>query len=272
MKYSMNDLTLYEKIPESSFPIRLLDYTEEPYTFPLHWHEHTEIHFIFKGNSEIRCGDKVLALKENDCIIINGNELHQGVDGICSYGCMILPPSFFEDTHVIFDRLVSDSKITALFTDIYCSLREQKTGYRQEIKGYTYLLLAHLMQNYIKETLSETGYLQRAQKLDNINNAVQYINEHFTEIITTPELAEIAHLSEGHFCNVFKSVTGMTAKEYINHLRIKKAAALLSSTDMSVTETALYSGFTDANYFARMFKKITGKTPYSMKKTAQVKE
>ena len=36
----MNDLTLYEQIPKSSFPIRLLDFHNEPYTFPIHWHEH----------------------------------------------------------------------------------------------------------------------------------------------------------------------------------------------------------------------------------------
>ena len=37
------------------------------------------------------------------------------------------------------------------------------------------------------------------QKLDKINNAVQYINDHFSEKITTVQLAELTHLSEGHF-------------------------------------------------------------------------
>lgn len=47
----MNDLTLYEQIPKSSFPIRLLDFHNEPYTFPIHWHEHIEIHYIFSGTA-----------------------------------------------------------------------------------------------------------------------------------------------------------------------------------------------------------------------------
>ena len=50
----MNDLTLYEQIPKSSFPIRLLDFHNEPYTFPIHWHEHIEIHYIFSGTATIR--------------------------------------------------------------------------------------------------------------------------------------------------------------------------------------------------------------------------
>lgn len=262
----MNNLTLYEKIPESSFPIRLHDYSNEPYQFSLHWHEHIEIHYIFSGTAVIRCADEIIELSENDCVIVNGNELHQGMGGICDYGCMILPPSFFDDTHVIFNRTACSETITKMFTNIYGSFRRQKTGYKHEIKGYTNLLIAHLIQNYTKEMLPENLYLNRMQKLDKINNAVRYINENFTEKITTAKLAEMTHLSEGHFCNIFKEATGVTAKEFVNELRIKKATDLISSTDMTITEVAMYSGFPDVNYFIRMFKKATGKTPNALRK------
>lgn len=263
----MNDLALYEKIPESSFPIRLLDYSDEAYSFVQHWHEHIEIHYIFSGKGVIRCADEIIDLSPDDCIIINGNELHQGLSGKCSYGCMILPPSFFDDVHILFNRMAKDSTVSKMFKAIYSSLRKQEIESKHEIKGYTNLLIAHLIRNYSKETLSESMYYHRMQKLDKINSAVQYINEHFTDKITTSQLAAITHLSEGHFCNVFKDATGMTAKEYLNDLRIKKAAQLISNTDMTITEAAMCSGFSDANYFARMFKKLTGKTPYSLKRS-----
>lgn len=261
----MNDLTLYEKIPKSSFPIRLLDYINTPYNFSIHWHEHIEIHYLFSGTALIRCADEIIELAEGDCVIVNGNELHQGMDGMCSYGCMILPPAFFDDTHIIFKKMMRDNTITDLFTKIFTAFREQKISFKYEIKGYTNLLIAHLTNNYAKETLSENIYASRMQKLDKINSAVQYINEHFGEKITTVQLAKLTHLSEGHFCNVFKDATGMTAKEYINEIRIQNAAALISSTDMTITEAAMCSGFPDANYFTKMFKKTTGKTPSSVR-------
>lgn len=262
----MNDVALYEIIPKSSFPIRLLDYSNEQYAFALHWHEHIEIHHIFSGTAVIRCADEIIELSQNDCVIINGNELHQGMGGVCSYGCIILPPSFFDDAHVVFDRTARSEAITDMFTKIYKSFREQKTEYKHEIKGYTNLLVANLIRNHTKETLSENLYLNRMQKLDKINNAVKYINENFTEKITTSKLAEMTHLSEGHFCSIFKEATGMTAKEFINELRIKKAADLISSTNMTITEAAMYSGFPDANYFTKMFKKSMGQTPSSIRK------
>ena len=50
----LNDIKLYEKIPKDNFPIRLLDYRRDLYRFPLHWHEHTEMHCIFGGNGLLR--------------------------------------------------------------------------------------------------------------------------------------------------------------------------------------------------------------------------
>lgn len=262
----MNDLTLYEKIPKSSFPVRLLDYMDEPYTFSIHWHEHIEIHYIFSGTASIRCADEIIQLSANDCVVINSNELHQGMGGVCSYGCMILPPSFFDDSHLIFNRLFKDEAVTELFEKIYTSFRNQSPGYRHEIKGYTNLFAAYLIRRQTWEMLSESLYLNRMQKLDKINNAVQYINENFGDKITTVQLARLTHLSEGHFCNIFKEATGLTAKEYINEVRVKNAAELIASTDMTITEAAMYSGFPDANYFTKMFKKVTGKTPSSLRK------
>lgn len=262
----MNDLELYEQIPEEEFPVRLLDYTNDSFRFCLHWHEHTEIHFIFNGSAKIRCGDKNISLKKNDCVIINGNELHEGLGGSCDYGCIILPPSFFEKSRVIFGNIINDEVAAELITQIFSEHRAAGRAGSFAIKGYTYLLVARLIERHTVKTLTETTYRQYYERNDRINKVIQYISEHFTENITTAGLAEMMHLSEGHFCHVFKEVTGKTAKEYINAIRIKKAAALLSGTDMTVTETAYCCGFSDANYFARTFKKHTGSTPGSVRR------
>ena len=75
------------------------------------------------------------------------------------------------------------------------------------------------------------------------------------------ELARCSHMSSGHFSRMFKAVTGKTVKQYINELRLSKAAGLLKNTDMTVTETAIYCGFSDSNYFSRLFKRTYDKTP-----------
>ena len=267
----LNDIKLYEKIPKDNFPIRLLDYRRDLYRFPLHWHEHTEMHCIFGGNGLLRCGDKKLSLKTGDCVIINANELHEGLSGDCTYGCIIIPPSFMDDNLVLFETLINDAAVTDLFVKIFEAYRCLNNAEALAIKGYTYLLLSHLIKNYSAKSFTEGAYRQHFEKLGRVNEAIRYINENYSEPLTTAQLAELVHLSEGHFCHVFKEITGKRAKDYINSLRVKKAAELLISTDITVTEAAMQCGFYDANYFSRVFKSYTGASPITLRRSKKVR-
>ena len=106
----MNRIELYEKIPKDSFPVRITPFLDNNYKFPAHWHEHTELHYFFKGMGRLRYGEEHIELSEGDCVIINGNELHGGEGSStrkCSYLCIIIPPSFFELNHIIFEKVIS---------------------------------------------------------------------------------------------------------------------------------------------------------------------
>ncbi|MDD6485143.1 MAG: AraC family transcriptional regulator [Clostridiales bacterium] len=261
----MNDMELYEKIPEEEFPIRLLRNPSSDFRFAPHWHEHTEIHFIFEGTARIKCADKLAVLNRRDCFIVNGNELHEGVEGNCNYGCIILPPSFFEKNHVIFKNIIRDETVSELMVSIFSEFENADEAGLLAIKGYTYLLVSHLIRCHSEKRFNESNYRRYFEKLDRINSAVKYISENYADNITTAELAGMVHMSEGHFCHVFKEVMGSTAKEYLNSIRIKKAKGLLEETAMTVTEAAYCCGFSDANYFARIFKKYEGTTPKAVR-------
>ena len=105
----MNNIELYEKIPKEKNLVRLLDYKNIPFLFPLHWHENTELHFLFDGKATLRYGENIISLSKGDCVIVNRNELHEGLGSNCSYGCIILPPSFFDENYIIFQIFIKDS-------------------------------------------------------------------------------------------------------------------------------------------------------------------
>ena len=261
----MNDISLYEKIPEEDFPIRILMTENSVCEFYLHWHEHTEIQYIFEGSAKLHYGDNAAVVGEKECCIINGNELHEGSGGLCTRGVIILRPSFFENNHIIFENIVKDSVVSELIENIFKEFKTKDTSSALAIKGYTYLLLTYLIRNHSAQTLTEATYRRHFEKLSKINKAVKYISENYSENITTEMLADMVHMSEGHFCHIFKEVTGKTAKEYMNEIRISKAELLLCETEMTVTEAAFCCGFSDANYFARIFKKYKGRTPSSVR-------
>ena len=263
---AINDINLYEKIPHDQFPIRILVYLNSDYKFPQHWHEHTEMHYIFKGEGKLKYGDELFSLQGGDLAVINGNELHRGVGGSCDYICIIIPPSFFEQNHSIFEKVVRSEYISEVITKIYECYKRGDGADLLEIKGYTYLLASYLMRNQTVKTLGESIYSGHVNKLNRVNETIKYLSSNYDKQITTRSLAETAHLSEGYFCQIFKEVTGKTAMEYLNHIRTDKAEKMLKKTEMTVTEIAFCCGFDDANYFSRTFKKIKGVSPQSVRK------
>ena len=60
---------------------------------------------------------------------------------------------------------------------------------------------------------------------------------------------------------LFKHETGRTITQYIVHLRCRQAAEMLRETNLPVQEISSYVGYTDNNYFVKVFKKVIGNTP-----------
>jgi AraC-like DNA-binding protein len=84
------------------------------------------------------------------------------------------------------------------------------------------------------------------------------------------ELADKCGVSKSHLCRVFKKATGQTASQYLNHVRIERACRLLAETDIPIEEIAFASGFNNASYFFRVFRKEVGKLPLEWRKKHSV--
>ena len=100
-----------------------------------------------------------------------------------------------------------------------------------------------------------------------IQRVMEYINLHLGDHISNDDLAANASMSISHLSKVFKKETGGTMTEYIALTRCKKAAGLLKKTDLPVQEISSYVGYSDNNYFVKVFKKIYDLTPSEYRKT-----
>lgn len=95
-----------------------------------------------------------------------------------------------------------------------------------------------------------------------IENAVNYINEHFMESdVSVKEAARLAHISDTYLRRLFKQEFGITPKKYITNTRIHYAASLINTGYYSLEEVCELSGFHDYKYFAAEFKRLLGTPP-----------
>ena len=94
-----------------------------------------------------------------------------------------------------------------------------------------------------------------------VQACLDIIDFYYNSELSLSYLAQTCSVSENHLSAIFKKETGMTVTDCINETRIRQSIILLNATQLSISEIASRCGFSDANYFARMFKKRQGKTP-----------
>lgn len=144
----------------------------------------------------------------------------------------------------------------------YTKSNELSTHY---LRSLTMRILSLVAQQYEKSAPPENDLLYSKYRKA-IQDALDYIEEHFTENIPLAEISRIALMSTRSFSYVFKEITGKTFLEYVHFLRIHRAVVLLRDTDCSVTDACIQCGFCDITYFGKIFKKITGVSPRTYRK------
>lgn len=99
-----------------------------------------------------------------------------------------------------------------------------------------------------------------------LNHIHDYIAEHYTEKLSLDSLADDFYISKFHLAREYRKVFGITLGNDITQRRISKAKTLLRFTNASVETISLVSGFSDAGYFTKVFKKEENMTPLEYRK------
>lgn len=268
---NVNKIELYEKSRHTSSGITFIGF-DQPNCFPLHWHEHVEFHLILSGSLKIRCGSQIIDLKVHDCLIINANELHEGIEeNSCKSFKFKLHPSFFNQKHYVFSNLIHDDTVISLMLKIADLHDNTDDASQYLIKGHIFHLIGYLCGNYTTKVLQPNAVQQNNEKIQKMNFVASYMHSNYASEIRLESLAEMSHYTYSYFSSAFKEVFGIPVTEYLLAIRINKASTLLLTTSMNITQIASFSGFPDANYFARAFKKETGLSPSEYRKQARGK-
>ena len=102
-----------------------------------------------------------------------------------------------------------------------------------------------------------------------VQKAVLLIDNDLSAHLTLSTIAKAQDLSQGYLATVFKRETGKSVCEFIRERRMAHAEDLLSSTHLQIQTIAQHCGIVDLQYFTKLFKKQTGKTPNEYRKALQ---
>ena len=254
-----------------------------------HLHDSYEIYLFLRGNANCYVEQQCFHMERGDLIIIRPGQYHRPA--------MLDDSSYERVTINISESLLThlstgQTDLTLLFRDLPKEVVSHVRLTEEQLHHYLFLtekaeaLLASsefgtdlLLQSCFTELfilinrIFRTGGSQSAHhdrtsdimpKL--IRDLLHYIDLNLTEKITLETLEKEFFLNGTYISRQFKKHTGLTLRDYLLERRITHAKFLLS-TNLSVTEVSVQSGFPDYANFIRSFTKLEGMSPGKYAKT-----
>jgi AraC family transcriptional regulator len=133
----------------------------------------------------------------------------------------------------------------------------KRTFYLSALSSVLAIELSRCADNAACDTALNRGGLAGWQK----RAVVGYIEEHLGEQICLGTLAQLARLSQHHFCRAFKQSFGVPPHRYHVQRRIEQAKLLLADRSVSITDIGFTLGYSQTSSFSVAFRKTTGWTP-----------
>ncbi|MCA9231660.1 MAG: AraC family transcriptional regulator [Planctomycetales bacterium] len=251
------------------------------FRFNWHFHPEYELTLIVRSRGKRFVADNISNYQDGDLVLLGPNLPHTWQSSPDTYAterhkaCVIqfqsdfLGKEFFDAAELRQVKELLDRSAQGLcFKGSSHGMVSQQIEGLEDLTGLQRLtafleVLGMLARIRKVEVLSSPHFVPSLHQQNHrrIDLVCQYINSHYQDGITQPEVARLAQLSPPSFSNFFKKAVGVTFVEYVNKLRISLACQLLIETELSVLEVCHRSGFNNLSNFNRRFLRSKGISP-----------
>jgi len=287
----MNKATLKENRVhgEPIYPVSVYRFScgpDEP-LMELHWHDELEFLLVVEGAAAFRVDTFDFELRPGEAMFVNSGELHSGRvlgDEPVTFLAVVFGADLFGDVREkVYDRYIfplvqrnyvvptkigrdadAERAIVALLRELFEANESDAPMRELTTKGLLHLCVSRLLALGGESRRSELA----DGRIERLKTVLEHIEARCEETISLRELAGLAGMSEAYFCRFFKKITAKTPVEYVNSVRIQRAAELLRRTDRKIMTIALEVGFSNLNHFNGEFKRRFGCTPSDYRRRA----
>lgn len=173
-----------------------------------------------------------------------------------------LQNGFFDRTHPLFN-VGLHNEVVELYREAIRVAEEKQPGYQQLMGGIVHHLLG-VAHSYNKRAVFEDESL-----VEKINQAKIIIEKEFASKLSPENMANRLGMSYSWFRRQFLTYTGLSAKQYIQQIRLREAMNLLTNTSARIKEISFECGYNNIEHFYSAFKKNTGYTPEGYRQFTQ---
>ena len=249
-----------------------------------------EIIEITSGKATVQIGTEFAEAKAGDFLYVPPTMVFkvEALEGEAGMRSMVFDSSIIEENMENFDTEIfymfyvqSKNKIVVFekghpvhktlakyMQESYDEYVSKDVCYKLPIRANIYLMMTALLRYYCgsKNELDRMIY----HNVMRLRPVITYISEHYKEKIYIETLADMITVSPDYFTKMFKDSIGRTPIDYINGIRINRAMQMLATTDTSVNDISDGLGFSNANYFHKIFKQYMNTSPVAYRKMVKM--
>lgn len=230
--------------------------------------DHFLIHFILEGKGIYKTKDKTYNLEKNQAFLIVPEEItyyESDLEDPWSY-CWI-GFNGLKANHILKKGNLTSKNPILTFADIsnipklmeeLLNADTKEVGSSLKLKAMLYLILAEIQRvNYdLDNERNMNCYTD-----EYIEKAIDYIHKNYSRNIKIADVAKYIGFNRSYFSKIFKGNMNISPQTYLIQYRMKRAADLLNSTNLSVGDIARSTGYGDALCFSKVFKSVIGVSP-----------
>lgn len=257
----------------------------------LHQHPEVQLTRVFQGVGNLVVGDYIGRFKAGDMYLLGPDIPHVFRNDDSYYvgdnTKRAHMESLFYDLKVVGNHLVHIEEfrgVMEFFKELngcYRVVDESHYIKKRIVKLRTITGLNRIILSMeVLYRIMEEGTLQRLNKMGSVrnyskkegrrmDNVMRFLMEESHRQVKLSDVAVVANMNKEAFCRFFKERTRKTLTEFLNEVRITNACHMLGNKDMSISQVASESGFSNLSYFNRVFRKLNGVTPKEFRKSLQ---
>jgi YesN/AraC family two-component response regulator len=211
--------------------------------------------FILEGSADYIVNDIHYLANKGDIVFIKSQSIRSATtQGMV---CVALDFCLQENEEISLPVVSSQSDFEDflwMFQELNFEWLQKQEGYQMKCQAIFALILHKLIYEH-----------QHSAGNSHVEAIKRYIVDHYEEKLTVSAIARAANMNSVYCGALFKRLEGRSITQFIQSVRINKAAALLHSGGYNIGEIADLTGFKDIYYFSNTFKRLMGVSPTSYK-------
>ncbi len=252
----------------------------------LHWHDFYELEFCDGGSGVQILNGETTPVKRGSVTLVTPNDFHRVISD--------------EDTPISYYTLSFFG--ASVHSDVLEMIADAEPPYRIELEGEAYdamkAALDRLYENLGGEdkisavrvssgiagicadvvSFALTKRSENPEKKPSslyqsnaarLQEAISYVNQHFSEGLTREEVASLVHLHPNYFSKLFKNRLGISFSDYVAECRLRRAKYLLQTTDRPIAEIIAEVGYSSNSLFYRKFGEYYEMSPFEMRENVR---